>query len=146
MPMSCCSNSPLVVPGVSRRQMLRRAGFGFGAWALLDLLTRDGAFASVVSNPLSAKPAQFLPRAKHAIFLFMQGGPSHLDTFDPKPMLNRYHGQPLPASITQGITLQFTHMDASVLGCPQTFSKCGTSGLEIADTYPHLQRCADDLC
>jgi len=130
--------------------MLRQAGFGFGTWALLDLLTRDGAFASdarsATINPLAAKPAHFVPRAKHVIFLFMQGGPSHLDTFDPKPMLNRYHGQPLPPSISEGLTLQFTHMDASVLGCPQTFTRCARAGLEIADTYPNLQRCADELC
>ena len=146
--MTCCTPHKLCPPIISRRQMLRQAGFGFGAWALLDLLTRDGVFAdaTTATNPLAAKPAHFVPRAKHVIFLFMQGGPSHLDTFDPKPALNRYHGQPLPPGVTQGLTLQFTHMNASVLGCPQTFSKCGKSGLEIADTYPHLQRCADELC
>jgi uncharacterized protein (DUF1501 family) len=75
----------------------------------------------------------------------MQGGPSHIDTFDPKPLLRRRHGRPLPSSITRGLQLQFTKMDATVLASPQTFSRCGRSGLEIADTYPHLQKCADDL-
>ena len=75
----------------------------------------------------------------------MQGGPSHIDTFDPKPMLRAQHGQPLPPSVTRGLQLQFTKMDATVLGSPQTFARCGRSGLEIADTYPHLQQCADDL-
>ncbi len=132
---------------LSRRDMLRQAGLGFGAWALLDLLERDGrlAAASPAVNPLAAKTPPSPARAKHVIFLFMQGGPSHLDTFDPKPMLNKMHGQPLPASITRGLQLQFTKMNASVLGSPQTFSKCGQSGLDIADTYPHLQGCADDL-
>ena len=147
--MPCCDDHPhkLTPPLISRRQMLLQAGFGFGAWALLDLLTRDGlaAAAPTASNPLSARPAHYPARAKHVIFLFMQGGPSHLDTFDPKPLLNKLHGQPLPPSFTEGLQLQFTHMDASVLGCPQTFSKCGQSGLEIADSYPHLQACADDL-
>jgi uncharacterized protein (DUF1501 family) len=75
----------------------------------------------------------------------MQGGPSHIDTFDPKPLLAKRHGQPLPPSVTKGLQLQFTKMDAAILGSPQTFRKCGMSGLEIADTYPHLQECADDL-
>ena len=129
---------------LSRRDMLRRAGLGFGTWALLDLLGRDGRLPAA-ENPLKAKPAHAPARAKHVIFLFMQGGPSHIDTFDPKPLLNKLQGQPLPASITEGKQLSFTKMDAAILGCPQTFRKCGQSGIEIADTYPHLQTCADEL-
>jgi hypothetical protein len=126
--------------------MLRCAGFGFGTWALLDLLTRDGLAANGKSNdPLAAKLSHFPARAKHVIFLFMQGGPSHIDTFDPKPLLNKLHGQPLPESAIQGLQLRFTKSDAAILGCPQTFRKCGQSGIEIADTYPHFQSCADDL-
>jgi hypothetical protein len=124
--------------------MLRRAGLGFGTWALLDLLRRDG-FATTSNNPLAAKPPHLPARAKQVIFLFMQGGPSHVDTFDPKPTLKKLHGQPLPASAIAGLQLQFTRNDAAILGSPQTFRKCGKSGLEIADTYPHLQTCADDL-
>ncbi len=137
----------------SRRDMLRRAGMGFGAWALLDLLARDGRLpaappspgADAPGSPLAPKPPHFPAKAKHVIFLFMQGGPSHIDTFDPKPLLNKLHGQPLPASAVAGLQLQFTKMDAAVLGSPQTFRKCGQSGIEIADTYPHLQTCADEL-
>jgi hypothetical protein len=129
--------------------MLRHAGFGFGTWVLLDLLARDGllstAAAATSQNPLAAKRPHFPARAKHVIFLFMQGGPSHIDTFDPKPLLKKLHGQPLPASATEGLQLQFTKNDAAILGSPQTFRKCGQSGIEIADTYPHLQACADDL-
>src|ERR1700758_2597626 len=88
----------------SRRDMLRQAGLGFGAWALLDLLGRGGrlpaAPAAAAGNPLAAKPPHAPARAKHVIFLFMQGGPSHIDTFDPKPLLNRLHGRPLPPSVT----------------------------------------------
>ena len=137
--------------------MLARAGLGFGAWALLDLLGRDGIRAEAgtdtnadagavpsTSNPLAARPPHFRATAKHVIFLFMQGGPSQIDTFDPKPLLNEHRGRPLPASLTQGLQLQFTGMNAAVLGS-QTFTKCGRSGLDIADTYPHLQKCADDL-
>jgi len=130
---------------LSRREMLRQAGFGFGAWALLDLLDRDGARAAPADNPLAPKAPPLTAHAKRVIFLFMQGGPSHIDTFDPKPLLTRLHGQPLPPGAVKGLQLQFTKTDASILGSPQTFTKCGRSGLEIADTYPHLQTCADDL-
>ncbi len=140
---------------LSRREILARAGSGFGAWAVLDLLKRDGLGAALAEdaggnvpmliNPLAPKPPHFPARARHVIFLFMQGGPSHLDTFDPKPLLRTRHGQPLPASVTQGTQLQFTKLNAAVLGSPQTFSRCGQSGLEIADSYPRLQTCADNL-
>jgi hypothetical protein len=126
--------------------MLRRAGLGFGSWALLDLLARAGKAAGGASaNPLAAKAPHFEAKAKSVIFLFMQGGPSHIDTFDPKPLLNKYHGQPLPESIGDGLQLQFTKKDAAILGCAQKFRKCGQSGLEIADSYSNLQTCADDL-
>ena len=136
---------------MSRRKMLLRAGLGFGSWALLDLLGRDGLaepairMARRAPNPLSPKPPHFPAKAKSVIFLFMQGGPSHIDTFDPKPLLAKLHGQPLPASATEGLQLRFTKMDALIHGCKLNFSKCGQSGLEIADSYPHLQQCADDL-
>jgi hypothetical protein len=142
--MSPATRAPLF----SRRDMLRRAGLGFGAWALLDLLTRAGHLSAApapAGNPLAARPPHSPARAKHVIFLFMQGGPSHIDTFDPKPLLNRMHGRPLPPSVVAGLQLQFTKNDAAILGSPQTFRRCGQSGLEIADTYPHLQTCADDL-
>src|SRR4051794_10401386 len=130
-------------PLFSRREMLCRAGLGFGAWALLDLLTRENLLPAAPAvpqeNPLAANPPHLPARARHVIFLFMQGGPSHLDTFDPKPLLNKHHGQPLPASITRGLQLQFTKLDAAILGSPQPFRKCGRSGIGIADTYPHLQ-------
>src|SRR5260370_210068 len=149
--MACCSHhpNPVVPPLIARGEMVRSAGFGFGAWALIDLLGRDGrlsaAPAGTLENPLAPKKPHFPGRAKHVIFLFMQGGPSHIDTFDPKPLLKKLHGQPLPTSVTDGLQLQFTKNDAAILGSPQTFRKCGTSGIEIADTYPHLQACADDL-
>jgi hypothetical protein len=134
-----------VLPLLTRRDALRRFGMGFGTWVLLDLLQRDGKLAATPINPLAARAPHFRAKAKRVIFLFMQGGPSHIDTFDPKPLLRRLHGQSLPASATQGLRLQFTHNDAAILGSPQTFRRCGRSGIEIADTYPHLQTCADDL-
>src|SRR6266436_3203316 len=130
---------------MTRRAMLRRAGLGFGSWALLDLLAREGVAANAAPNPLAPKAPHFAPKAKSVIFLFMQGGPSHIDSFDPKPLLAKMHGQPLPPSATEGLQLRFTKMDALIHGCKLTFRKCGASGIEIADSYPHLQKCADDL-
>jgi uncharacterized protein (DUF1501 family) len=143
---------PSTIPHLSRRALLRSAGLGFGAWALLDLLARDGRLpgatpsrATLATNPLAAKAPPLPASAKRVIFLFMQGGPSQIDTFDPKPILTKLHGQPLPPSAIAGMQLQFTKSNAAILGCPQTFRKCGESGIEIADTYPHLQACADEL-
>jgi hypothetical protein len=132
--------------GFSRREMLRFAGLGFGAWAFLDLLTHEShGESSAKENPLVVKAPHFPAKAKHIIFLFMQGGPSHIDTFDPKPLLNKLHGKPLPQSVIEGLQLRFTKSDSAILGCPQKFAKCGESGIEIADTYSALQSCADDL-
>src|SRR5260370_20188294 len=131
--------------GMPGGAMLRSAGLGFGAWALLDLLGRDGRLPAgpAVENPLAAKAPPLPAKAKRVIFLFMQGGPNHIDTFDPKPLLTKLHGQPLPPSAVEGLQLQFTKSDAAILGCPQTFRKCGDSSLEIADTDPSLQTCPD---
>src|SRR4051794_30421801 len=85
---------------LSRRDVLRRIGGGFGAMGVSSVFA-DAGFLSAASptaanNPLAPRPAHFTPRAKRVIFLFMNGGPSHVDTFDPKPELTRCHGQPLP--------------------------------------------------
>src|SRR4051794_3280572 len=121
-------------PLPSRRELLRRAGLGFGGWALLDLLTRDGLVAAApTDDPLAARPPHAPARARHVIFLFMQGGPSHIDTFDPKPLLQKLHGQPLPPSAVEGLQLQFTRNDAAILGSPQAFRRCGRSGLDVAE-------------
>src|SRR6516165_6458800 len=98
---------------LSRRDLLRLAGGGFGAWALLDLLTRDGLVPGTAAEA-DPKPPPPPARARQVISLFMQGGPSHIDTFDPKPLLNKLHGQALPASVTRGLQLQFTGMDAAI--------------------------------
>jgi len=92
-------------PSLSRRDFLFRSGLGLGGVALESLLRRDAA-ASLASSasPLVARPGHFLPRAKNVIFLFMEGGPSHMDTFDPKPLLNKLAGQPLPESFGSVIT------------------------------------------
>jgi hypothetical protein len=125
----------------SRRQLLETAGKGFGALALANLIERDAA-----AGPASAKAPHFAPRAKNVIFLFMHGGVSHVDTFDPKPSLTKYNGQPLPGSFGEGmITSRIDFRKALMRGSPWEFHRCGKSGLEISALYPHLSECADDL-
>ncbi len=129
-----------------RRDFLRQSAFGFGASTLGFLMSREAPAADIV-NPLTPKSPHFVGRAQRVIFLFMTGGPSHLDTFDPKPELTRFDGQPLPDSFkADGLNLQFMKAtDGKLMASPFTFKKYGESGLEIADIFPHLARQADDL-
>ena len=135
----------------SRREFLTQSSFGFGALALGYLLQQESAVAATSSvgdlNPLAAKPPHFAAKAKHVIFVFMQGGPSQVDTFDPKPALNRLDGQPLPASFFQEkISLaQIVAEESKLMGTRRTFHRCGQSGLEISDLFEHLGKHADDL-
>ena|ERR1051325_9093297 len=96
---------------LNRREFLAKSAFGFGALAFGSLLSRDSVYGAVKSatvNPLAPKPPHFSARARNVIFLFMQGGPSHMDTFDPKPELQRQDGQPLPDSFkVDDLALQF---------------------------------------
>jgi hypothetical protein len=128
----------------SRREFLRRAGCGFGAVALAAL-TGERAFAS---DTLPAAPARRLPdhvaRAKNVIFLFMEGGPSHLDTFDYKPLLNQLAGQPLPASFKTPITAM-GEARAPLLECKRAWKQRGQSGLWISDWFDKVAEHADDL-
>src|ERR1041385_2124835 len=102
------SMSPEHIPAVrSRRDILRQAGAGFGAIALEWLLARDSYGAATRVNPLAPKPQHFPAKAKSVIFLFMVGGPSSIDLFDPKPALAKLDGQPLPPSYGKG-SRQFT--------------------------------------
>src|SRR5690242_13482367 len=103
-----CASRPHVQRPTSRREFLLRAGGGFGALALSYLLDREQLFASTAPDPLAPRPSQFAAKAKSVIFLFMEGGPSHLDTFDPKPTLTRLHGQKLPESFGTVITAMGT--------------------------------------
>jgi hypothetical protein len=121
-----------------RREFLRRAGGGIGMMALQWLLCSDPAAAAL-------PPTHHPPRAKRMIWLFMHGGPSHVDLFDPKPELTRYAGQPLPASFGEVMTRR--NVAANPLLAPlRPFRPRGESGLEISDFLPHLARHADDLC
>jgi hypothetical protein len=126
---------------LSRRDLLAEAGLGFGALAALGVLGRDVSAA----HPLAPRPGHHRPRARAVISLFMHGGPSQLDTFDPKPMLARYAGQTLPESFGN-LDLEFTKTStAKVLPSRRGFARHGESGLEISDLYPRLAAHADRL-
>lgn len=125
------------LPLRSRREFLQKAGLGFGMIAATDLLARE--------NPLAARKPHFPAKADSVIFLFMHGGPSHIDTFDPKPLLNELHGQPVPESFGS-VDLQFTKVDkVPLIGSPRVFKRRGDSGLEISDLFENVARHADDL-
>src|SRR5216684_4059014 len=135
----------------SRREFLFQTGGGFGALALSWLLARDGYAADQpvskkpAANPLAAKPPHFEAKAKSVIFMFMVGGPSPIDLFDPKPALQKYQGQPLPKSFGMPVS-QFTKGDTPLLASTRRFKKHGKSGLEMSDLMPHLATCVDDIC
>jgi hypothetical protein len=126
----------------SRREILRKAGMGIGSLALLDLMSRE---ATAATNPLAPHALHHAPRARAVISLFMHGGPSQVDTFDPKPLLAKYAGQTLPESFGN-LNLEFTKTStAKVLASQRTFRKCGQSGVEISDIFEHLPKVADEL-
>ncbi len=129
-------------PAFSRREMLGRAGMGIGSLALLDLLGRE---AQAAGSPMAPQAPHHAPKARAVISLFMHGGPSQVDTFDPKPLLVRYAGQTLPASFAN-LNLEFTKTStAKVLASRRTFRQCGSSGIEISDIFEHLPKVADEL-
>ncbi len=132
----------------SRRDFLLRAGGGFGALALAWLLDRDGLLPASeparAVNPLTPRSPHHRAGAEAVIFLFMEGGPSHLDTFDPKPELTRRHGQQLPAHLQTVVTPMGTGGN-TLLASRRTFRRFGESGLEVSDWLPHIGTCADDI-
>src|SRR5579859_405809 len=132
----------------SRRKFFRSCAGGVGTIALANLLGSEGygATAPLDTNPLAPKPPMFAPKAKNVIFLFMEGGPSQLDLFDPKPELDKWNGKPLPASLTKDLQLAFIKPTAAVLASPRKFTPHGNSGMVISDYLPHLGEVADDLC
>jgi hypothetical protein len=135
--------------GRSRREFLWHVGGGFAALALLDLLSRDGFFANrgqaaeAGGYLLGPKPPHFEAKAKHAVFLFMNGAPSQVDTFDPKPTLARFDGTPYKGDTRVGSNGRPV---GHLMRSPFPFRKHGASGLEISSLFPHTARFADDLC
>ena len=126
---------------LTRRALLRESACGFGYLGLAGLL--GAAESSQAPNPLAPKAPHFAPRAKRVIFLFMHGGPSSIDTFDPKPRLIQDDGKPLPfarpLTFAEGRT-------GGLMKSPWAFRKYGQSGIEVSDLFPNVARCADELC
>lgn len=124
--------------GVSRRDLLARLGTGLGSLGLASLLAPSSAQAA---DPLAPRAPHFPAKAKHVIHLFMNGGPSQVDTWDPKPALEKHHGQRPPAS-----DLKTERRTGGLMKSPFAFSKRGQSGLEVSDLFPFTGECVDDLC
>src|SRR5690242_15988848 len=125
----------------SRREFLAKSGAGFGALALSSLL---GPSIAKAAEGGSALRPHYAARAKSVIFLFMEGGPSALDTFDPKPKLNELAGKPLPPSFKPVITAMGEY-NAPLLASKRAWKRHGKGGLLVSDWYPHVATCADDL-
>jgi len=139
------SLNTLETGSLGRRDFLYHFGRGLGSVALTSLLAQDGLLkAEGSTSPLAPKPGHFPPMAKSCIFLFMYGGPSQMDTFDPKPALTRFHGTRVTrvyAGGGDGANLE----ERLYVGSPFQFKKYGESGLEVSDMFPTLGTCADDL-
>lgn len=132
---------------LTRREMLRVCGNGFGMLGLASMLT-DPAHAAIdneadrAANPLAPRSPMFPARVKRVIFLFMSGGPSHVDTFDPKPRLTADNGKPLPFEKPR---LERTRT-GNLLASPFSFKKYGQSGIDVSELFPNVAGCVDDLC
>ncbi len=131
----------------SRRELLRRTGTGFGAMALGSMMSEAGLLTPATANaadglamPLAARPPQFAPKAKRVIHIFMNGGPSQVDTFDPKPELTRLAGQTLP------LNLSTERKTGAAFPSPFKFKKCGQSGIEVSEIFEHVGESIDDIC
>ena len=134
--------------GYTRRESLQRMGTGLGVLGLAGILAQDGTLASAAddagsatNNPLAPKKSHFAPRAKHVIHLFMNGGPSQVDTFDPKPALEKYNGKRPPSA-----DLKTERRTGGLLKSPFEFKKYGESGIEVSELFPHVGSCIDDIC
>jgi hypothetical protein len=134
------------IPMLARRQFLTSSANGLGAAALGALLTDEGVLAADSTKASSARSSHFAPRAKACIFVFMAGGPSHVDLFDPKPKLNELDGQRLPQELLAESRFAFLKPDtATIMGSPRKFYRHGECGMELSELLPRLGSCADDL-
>ncbi len=129
---------------LTRRELLCRSGMGFGALALGSLMAETGGLASTAradtATPLVPKLPQFAPKAKRVIHLFMNGGPSQVDTFDPKPALAKYHGKEIP------LKLSTERKTGAAFQSPFQFKRYGQSGIEVSELFAKTAECIDDIC
>lgn len=136
---------------LTRRDFLATSASGLGTLALAHLLNRDGLLASDLARSFATgagrpRPAPLPPTARACIFIFMEGAPSQMDLFDPKPKLNELHGQKLPDSFTKTVRFAFIQKESAVvMGSPRTFRRYGKCGMELSDLLPHIGSCADDI-
>lgn len=128
----------------TRRQLLQTSAVGFGHLALSAMLGQEtlGSQTAANDNPVAARTSHIRPRAKRIVFLFMKGGPSHIDTFDPKPLLKRDNGKPLPFDLPRVTFAKQTNL----LQSPWKFTRYGESGLPVSELFPHVAQHIDDLC
>ncbi len=148
-PASRRASSGSAFCGRTRREFLWQAGGGFAGTALAYLLAQDGFFGHVACadeaprSPMDAKPPHYAPRAKACIFLFMYGGVSHVDTWDPKAELTRRHDEAMPN--LDNDPLFKVRSPGKLLASTRKFARWGQSGIEVSDLYPHLAGCVDDM-
>src|SRR5262245_25312520 len=125
-----------MLDNLTRRELLHRVGLGMGALALPGVLFASDRSAA----PLAPREPHFKPRAKRVIHLFMNGGPSHVDTFDPKPALDKYHGKPIP------VNLRTERKTGAAYRSPFKFSRHGKSGIEVSELFASTAKSIDDIC
>ena len=134
----------------SRRRFLTSTASGIGLLALASMLKDDGLLAAAksdVTDPLAPKPGHFPGKAKACICFYLEGAPSQLDLWDPKPLLNKMHGEKLPESFTKNVRFAFIQKDgARLMGSPRKFTKYGQCGMELSDFLPQMGTVADDMC
>jgi hypothetical protein len=133
-------------PPRTRRDFLCRSGMGFASLGLANLMASQGLLSASSSadrtvSPLAPKGPHFAPKAKRVIHLFMNGGPSHVDTFDPKPSLQKYAGKPLPRN-----NLRTERKTGAAFASPFKFQRYGKSGIEVSELFAHTARNIDDIC
>ena len=140
--------SPEEIVHQTRRDFLATSASGIGTLALASLLQDNqllGA-SSTSANPLAPRAPHFAPKAKNCICIFMEGAPSQMDLFDPKPKLNELSGQKLPDSLLEKVRFAFIQKEgARLMGSPRKFTKYGQCGMELSDLLPHIGSCADDI-
>ncbi|HEV3345384.1 MAG TPA: DUF1501 domain-containing protein [Pirellulales bacterium] len=129
----------------TRREFLLKAGGGFGALALTSLAAQSGLAKEAAPNPLASRAPHFAARAKSVIWCFLDGGPSHIDLFDPKPELTRLDGQPLPDSFGRPVTAMGRTAYTPLLGSRRQFRQHGESGVWVSDWYPEIARHVDEM-
>ena len=127
----------------NRRELLTDCFCGVGSLAFASMMAQEHAFAGP-ANPLAPKSPHIPGKAKAMIFVFMAGGPSHLETWDPKPLLNKLDGQKRPAEFGD-VKYQNVNSASRILGTKRTFKKCGQSGIEVSDLFPHQSQVIDEL-